>query len=356
MPASSAINVAPRLGEAAVAAVDGTAQTEAILGLPGHVRDALARVAHLRRAGAPATAGVVVAGMGGSAVGARLAIAVLGDRARRPVVVADGYGLPPWTTAADVVLCCSYSGATEETLACYEDARNRGATLVVAATGGALGERAARDGVPVIALPRGLQPRAAVACSLVAALTVAEVAGAAPSLRGELGAAARRLEALAADWGPAGAEDCAPKALARRLHGTVPVITGGGLTAPVAYRWKCQLNENAKVAAFWSVLPEADHNEICGWGACGDVGPFAAVFLEDPAGHARVARRMALTAALARADGVVVERVRARGHSPADRVLSLVLLGDLVSVYLAVLRGADPGDISAINRLKASLS
>jgi glucose/mannose-6-phosphate isomerase len=326
-----------------------------MLGLGAQLRDALARVdaAGLRPVDAPG--GVVVVGMGGSAVGGRLALGALGSRGRRPMAVVDGYQLPPWVGKSTLVLCSSYSGATEETLACYERARARDAPVVAATTGGPLAERARRDGVPVIRLPSGLQPRAAVGYALVSALEVAAVAGAAPPVRDELRAAARLVDALAAEWGPDGSENGEAKRLARCLEGTVPVITGAGLTAPVAYRWKCQCNENAKVPAFWSVLPEADHNEICGWAAAGGLGEFSAVFLEDPGERTEITRRHELTAGLAAAGARTVERVVARGATPLARLLSLVLLGDLVSLYLAVLRGVDPVEIEAIRRLKAAL-
>src|SRR4051812_25633835 len=240
------------LGPDVVAEVDTTAQADAILGLGEQLRDALDRVdsAQLRPMSAPG--GVVVAGMGGSAAGGRLALAALGERQRRPLVVADGYDLPPWVDEDVLVLCSSYSGGTEETLSCYGQARRRGSALVAATTGGPLEERARRDGVPVIPLPTGFQPRAAVGYSVTCALEVAALAGAAPSLRGELEAATESLAALAEQWGPCGPGAGAAKALARRLHRTLPVVTGTAITAPIAYRWKCQLNENAKIPAFAS--------------------------------------------------------------------------------------------------------
>jgi glucose/mannose-6-phosphate isomerase len=345
-----------KLDEVAVAALDSTAQAADIVGVGAQLRDALARVkaAGLRPVDAPG--GVVAAGMGGSAVGARLAWGVLGARARRPLLVTDGYELPSWVGAEALVLCSSYSGGTEETLACYDDARRRGASVIVATTGGALAECARHDGVPVIPLPTGFQPRAAVGYALVTALEVAALAGAAPSLRAELEAAADLVDALSVEWGPDGPEDGDAKTLARRLDGTVPVITGAGLTAPIAYRWKCQLNENAKLPAFWSVLPEADHNEICGWAVAGEAGNLSAVFLEDPDGRPEIARRIALTAELAAAGARTVQRIRARGSGGLERMLSLLLLGDLVSLYLAVLRGVDPVEIAAIAQLKTALS
>jgi glucose/mannose-6-phosphate isomerase len=280
---------------------------------------------------------------------------VLGGRLRRPVTVADGYELPSWVGPGTFVLCSSYSGTTEETLSCYEHAREAAATIVVASTGGPLVSRAYADGVPVIRLPGGLQPRAAVGCSLVCALAAAASCGAAPSLREELEAAARLVDELAVEWGPAADERGLAKELARRLFGAVSVVVGAGSTAPVAYRWKCQLNENAKLPAFCSVLPEADHNEICGWQAAATLGTFGAVFLEDANDRPEIRRRTELTARAALDGGIRVARVTARGDTRLERVLSLVLLGDLVSLYLAVLGETDPVEIRAIHELKAAL-
>jgi glucose/mannose-6-phosphate isomerase len=344
------------LGPLAVAAVDTTGQAADILSLGHHLRDARSRVAAANLPAIDASDGLVVAGMGGSAVGARLALGVLSDDLRRPLVLADGYSLPPWAGADTLVLCSSYSGTTEETLACYEQARDRVAPIVVASCGGPLTERALADGVPVIGLPAGLQPRAAVGYSLVCALAAAAQCGAAPPLRRELVDAAELMDALASEWGPEGPDDGPAKMLARQLVGLAAVIVGTGATVPVAYRWKCQLNENAKVAAFWSSLPEADHNEICGWAAAAEAGAFAAIFLEDDDDPPRARRRVALTAAAAERGARLVRRVSGRGETRLQRLLSLVLLGDLVSLYLAVLRGADPAEIRAIRELKTALA
>jgi glucose/mannose-6-phosphate isomerase len=291
--------------------------------------------------------------MGGSAIGGRLAAGAIGPRLRRPLIVTDGYALPGWSGPDTLVLCSSYSGTTEETLAAYDDAAERGAPRIVATTGGPLAERARRDGVPVIPVPGGFQPRAAVGYSLVSALEVASICGAAPSLGDEVEAAASLAEELAAEWGPDGDEDNEAKALARRLRGTVPVIAGAELAASAAYRWKCQINENAGLPAFASVLPEIDHNEVVGWPAANGL---SAVFLEDPGAHPRNRLRSELTAEQAKAGAVVVERVTARGETPTERLVSLVLLGDLVSLYLAVLRGEDPASIPPIDQLKAALA
>src|SRR3954468_5134235 len=344
------------LDRAAVAAVDSTGQAADILGLPDHLRDALWRVDSAALAPVDAPGGVVVAGMGGSAAGGRLARGALGDRLVRPFAIAGGSPLPSWTGPEQLVLCSSYSGDTEETLSCYDDALERGAPRLVATTGGGLAERARRDGVPVIPLPGGFEPRAAVGYGLVSALEAAALAGAAPSVRDEIEAAADLAEALAQEWGPDGDDDSLAKSIARALNGTVPVIAGAELAAAAAYRWKCQFNENAALPAFASVLPEADHNEVVGWEAAGGLGKFSYVSLQDPETHPRNVLREELTAEIAAAGASPVVRVSARGQSRVERLVSLVLLGDLVSIYAAVLRGADPVDIPAIDSLKAQLS
>lgn len=339
----------------AVAAVDSTGQLAETLGLAEHLRDALWRVESAGAAPVDAPSGLIVAGMGGSAMGGRLALGALGSRLRRPLAIADDYVLPGWAGPRTLVLCSSYSGNTEETLASYDDAAARGAPRLVATTGGELAERARRDRVPVIPIPGGFQPRAAVGYSLVTALEAAALAGAAPSLHAEIEAAADLAGELVLEWGPDAPADSEAKALASALHGTVPVVIGAELAAAAAYRWKCQLNENSGLPAFASALPEADHNEVVGWEGASELAPFSCVLLEDPFAHPRNRLRAELTGRVAGAGAREVVRVSARGESRLERLVSLVLLGDLVSIYLAVLRGVDPASIEALDALKSEL-
>jgi glucose/mannose-6-phosphate isomerase len=344
------------LGPEAIAAADPTRQLQDVLGLPDHLRDALWRVESANLERQDSSAGLIVAGMGGSAIGGALARAALGDRASRSIAVSRSYELPGWTTPETTVLCASYSGDTEETLAAFEAAGAIGARRVVCTTGGRLAADARRAGVPVIPLPGGFQPRAAVGYSFVVALEVAALCGAGESLRSEIDVAAAHAERLIAAWGPDASEDALPKALARGLHGTAPQVCGAGLTVPVAYRWKTQLNENAKVPAAAGELPELDHNEICGWVGAGGIGRFSAVFLDDSDLHPRIRQRIELTRGIIAGSGAVSYRVESIGESATERLISLVLLGDLVSVYLAVLSGTDPAIVGPIDQLKEALA
>jgi glucose/mannose-6-phosphate isomerase len=340
----------------AIAGVDSTGQLADVLGLPEHLRDALWRVesANLKPVDCPG--GLVVAGMGGSAIGGLLARAVLGDRCSRPIAVARDYGVPSWATPDTAVLCSSYSGDTEETLAAYEAAGALGAHRIVCTTGGRLAQNARADGVPVIPLPGGFQPRAAVGYSLVVSLEVAALVGAGEPLHTEIDVAAAHAEQLVSQWGPDAPEDSLAKRLARSLHGTTPQIAGAGLTAPVAYRWKTQLNENTKSPAFAAELPELDHNELVGWQGAPAVGRFSVVFLDDCDLHPRVRERIRLTQELIGDSAVASERVESIGKTAIERLVSLVLLGDLVSIYMAILEGRDPVQIDALVELKRRLA
>ncbi len=339
------------LDRAAIDAVDGDGMLDDVLNQPHQLEDALWRVESAGVLPLDPRSGLVVCGMGGSAIGADLASGAIGDRARRPMITSREYAPPPWVSEDTLVLCSSDSGDTEETLAAYAAAGERGAPRVVMTTGGQLAEAARADGVPVIGIPSGMQPRAAVAYMTVGALEVAALAGVTDSLRDEIDAAAALLRELAEEWGPGGDADSEPKALARALQGQVPVVYGAELTTPVGVRWRAQLNENAETAAFDGVLPEMDHNEICGWGQ----PTFTAMFLEDEEQHPRVKERIELTADVVAAAGSPVERVRARGQTRTERVLSLVFLGDLLSLYLAVLNGVDPTPVARIEDLKQRL-
>jgi glucose/mannose-6-phosphate isomerase len=352
----SAPTAVEELSRAAIAQVDTSDQLGDVLALPEQLRDAVWRVESAIMQDWDTPAGLVVAGMGGSAIGGALARAALGDHLSRPIFVTRGYGLPTWTTPDTMVLCASYSGDTEETLACYESAGALGAKRMVVTTGGRLAELARAEDVPVIPLPGGFQPRAAVAYMVVAALEVAALCGAGPRLTPEIDVAASHTEQLVAEWGPETPEDSLAKEIARGLSGTTPVMAGAGLTTAVAYRWKTQINENAKQPAFFHELPELDHNELAGWEGARDVGRFSAVFLDDSDAHPRVKERMDLTERLIAGNAAASFRVETRGETAIERVISLVLLGDLVSIYMAALRGVDPGPVKAIDELKAALA
>jgi glucose/mannose-6-phosphate isomerase len=326
--------------------VIGGDMVDAVRAMPDHLRDALWRI-ESARAGTMEAPAAFVCGMGGSAIGGDLAAAALSDRLTKPFEVARGYELPSWAPSGSAVLCSSYSGDTEETLACYAAAEALGAQRLVATTGGELAEGARRDGVPVIGLPAGLQPRAAVGYMFCVSAELAALALAGPRIHTEIDAAASHLNE--------GFEAAASRAsgLAAEIGDATLIVYGSDLTAPVAYRWKTQVNENAKLPAFCSVLPEADHNELEGWS--GADGRFAAIFLEDRDQHPRERRRIELTAKAIEPHAAAVISVETEGETRTERVLHGVMLGDLVSIELAGARGVDPISVEVIEDFKREM-
>jgi glucose/mannose-6-phosphate isomerase len=319
---------------------------DAVRAMPDHLRDALWRIESASTSTMEAPA-AFVCGMGGSAIGGDLAGAALADRLTKPTMVIRSYELPSWAPAGSAVLCSSYSGDTEETLACYAAAEALGAQRLVATTGGELAEAARGDGVPVIGLPAGLQPRAAIGYTFCCAAELIALALAGPRINTEIDAAASHLgQAFEA-------VEARARKIAAEIGDATPVIYGSDVTAPVAYRWKTQVNENAKMPAFSATLPEADHNEIEGWS--GADGGFAAIFLQDRDQHPRERKRFELTAKAIAPYAAAVIEVETEGETRTQRVLHAVMLGDLVAIELANGRGVDPLAVDLLEGFKKEM-
>ncbi|MGW4562791.1 SIS domain-containing protein [Streptomyces sp. NPDC004561] len=339
------------LARPAVEQADPRRMIDDVVAQPAHLRDALdlLREVELPRGDFPG--GLVVCGVGGSGLAGDVTSAVLGPRARRPVHTVRDYRPWPWLDGNTLVLCPSYSGNTDITLEYFTAAREAGAAVVALTGGGRLAELAAGRGTPLVRVPAGYQPRAVTSYAIVTALACAAAAGAGPDLREEIADAADFLQELVEEWGPQSPPDSLAKKLARDLTGTTALVYGTGPTAAVAHRWKTQLNETGKQAAFASEVLEADHHELCVWDHL-DPARWSAVFLADPADqHPRALHRLELTAQLVAGTGAAAHWIPARGATRIQRVLSLVLLADFVSVYAAALSGVDPSDIPLISRL-----
>jgi glucose/mannose-6-phosphate isomerase len=336
------------------AAVDPRKFGELIRGFAGQVADAVRLADHVRVPGERPRA-VCLLGMGGSAVAGDLLGALVRPLAPFPVHVVRGYTVPAWVGPDTVVVASSYSGHTEETLAAFEAARARTARLLVVSSGGELGAWAEREGVPWLRVPAGFPPRAALAFLLLPLVVLLERLGGGVGLPAEREEAVAVLTALGAALAPEvpTAENPA-KALALRLAGRVPAIYGSELTGPVAYRWRTQLEENAKVLAVSGALPEMNHNAIEAWGA-GPGSAWTVVLLRDPGEHPRVVRRLALTREIVGAHAPVHE-AWAQGQGRLARLLSLVLQGDWTSYYVAIARGVDPWAVERLEALKRRMA
>jgi glucose/mannose-6-phosphate isomerase len=301
---------------------------------------------------------VAVCGMGGSAIAGDVLRALARPRLKIPFDVIRSPELPAYCGPRTLVVCSSYSGDTAETLAAFDEAIRRGCRVVPVTSGGALARRAAAHGLGVVPLPPGLlAPRAAVGHLVGATLGALVAMGLLPEARDDVAETVAELRVLAERLGPGRPSHENPaKDLAHRLRERVPIVWGAeGIPAVAALRWKTNLNENAKVPAFASALPELAHNEVAGWSPGSGRG-FFLVALRDEGEHPDVAARVPLSIEIAEEAGAQAEEVWSAGRSPLARLFSLVAMGDLVSVYLALLRGVDPTPIEAIDRLKRALA
>ena len=302
---------------------------------------------------------VVVAGMGGSAIGAEIASAHLSGVMGVPFLVVRNYELPAFVGRDTLVVAASYSGNTEETLAAYCDAHARGASVACITTGGALAAAGEADGHDVLRIPAGFPPRAALGYGLVPLLILLGRLGLSPDPARDVEDAVEASVEAAESWGGGvPAERNAAKRLALWLEGGVQVVYGTTpRTAAVASRWCGQLSENAKVVAHRADIPEMNHNELVGWS--GDrplAGAARVVLLREAGDHPRNALRADFTRREVERAGAVSCEARGGGSGSLGRIVSLVLMGDLVSVYLAALAGADPTPVEPIGRLKKELA
>jgi glucose/mannose-6-phosphate isomerase len=343
---------------AALRAADPGGMLDAVLALAPQCREGYALGSSVEGPPSDGATSLAFCGMGGSAIAGDVIAAVCGDRLGIPIAVLRTPELPAFCGPDTLVLASSYSGNTAETLAQFEQAVERGCRVLAITSGGELARRAEERGVPSLRLPEGFaMPRAAFGYLALAPLGALARFGLVPSLERELEDAIVVLERVVQASGPDVPSRANPaKSLALRVGERVPVIWGAeGVASVAASRWKAQWNENAKLPAFSSALPELDHNEVVGWSE-GRGRAFFLLTLRHEGEHPEVSARIPLSVEIARSAGMDVEEVWAHGRSALARLLELVLLGDLTSTYLALSRDVDPSPIDAIVRLKRALS
>jgi glucose/mannose-6-phosphate isomerase len=324
---------------------------ELVLGLPDQLRWGL-DVAPVEVAPADH---IVVVGMGGSGMAGRVAT-LLADESPAVVLVHQDYGIPSWSVSKGaLVVAVSYSGNTTETVSAVEQALASGLPVAAVSTGGAVGGLAAEAGFPLVEVPAGHQPRAALGYQVAATAAVLRGAGAVADPRADLSAAAEVVEGLL-DGGAGPGWELAID-LAEALVDRIPLIVGGqGVASIAAGRWATQFHENAKRAAFAATIPEMDHNLLAALAATvPEPGRLGVIGLFDPAGSAANDRRIRLT--LDRLGPKVARsgEVFAQGTGALERVAALIAVGDVASVALAERLGVDPVEVEALEAFKRSL-
>ena len=284
---------------------------------------------------------IVVAGMGGSAVGGDL-LKIYMHNAKIPVFVVRDYKVPNFVDENTLVFAVSYSGNTEETLSSFEDALKKKAKIVAVTSGGILETKAKK----AIKIPGGLQPRAALGYTFFPVLGVLANSNIVDVKNNEI---TEMLDTLSKvqefkNFG---------EKLAKKIQNRIPIIYASDLFGAVAYRWKTQINENSKSPAFCHTFSEMNHNEIAAYQTMGK-DRFISIFIKDREDNERIKKRMEITKEII-SSRVDVEEAFTKGDSLLSRIFSGIYYGDFVSYYLALEKKIDPTPVTVIENLKKRL-
>jgi glucose/mannose-6-phosphate isomerase len=300
---------------------------------------------------------VVFAGMGGSALAAVVAKSWPG--CKLPFEVCRQYQIPAYVSSNTLFIASSYSGNTEETLAALAEAEAKSARIIAITRGGKLQEIAAQKKYPILQLPDTGQPRFSVFAGLKAVAAIFEAANLSNQAKTleELQQAANFLQFANKVWLPTvpSAQNPAKK-LALELAGKSPVIYAGPFLAPAAYKWKIDLNENAKNIAWWNELPEFDHNELIGWSSHPTQKPYETIELRSKLEHPRVQKRFAAGEKLLSGRRPAPHVIEVQGSTVLEQLLWAINFGDFVSIYLALLNNVDPTPVDLVEKFKRELT
>jgi len=302
--------------------------------------------------------GLVISGMGGSAISGDIAATLLRGIAKFPVSVNRNYTLPAFVGKDTLLITLSYSGNTEETISSFKEALSRGASIISVTSGGEIAELCAKNKIPVIRIPKGLPPRAALGYLLSPVLYILYKLGIAPEMKNDLESAVKLLKQLAKKRGQSSPlRDNEVKQLAVKLSGKLPVLAGSdGTTGVAALRWKTQFNENSKETVVYAVFPELNHNDMVNFSFLKPgQHSYCMVLLRDEGDIERMKKRIEITKSLVSGYVGGITEVWSQGDSMLERLMSLIQFGDLLSVYIAILKGIDPTPVDIIEKLKKEL-
>ena len=301
---------------------------------------------------------IVIAGMGGSAIGGDINNMLLRDDLAIPLIVSRNYNIPKWANKHTLVIVSSYSGDTEETLSAFDDALLKECQTIGITTGGTLLKKISGNNLDHIMMPKGLQPRAALAYSFVPMLYLfLELGLIEIDLHNNLINSVTLLKSVRDSY-RYNDENNKTWTLSNKIYNTIPIIYGESEnTSIIALRWSNQLCENSKMLSFCNELPEFNHNEIVGWeNNRSIIEKLSIIWLNDESNHERIDIRQEITSKIL--DNVVDKQfeISLNGNTRFERLLHLIHFGDWVSLWCAYLHNTDPSPVEKIANLKNELS
>ncbi|MBM3709895.1 MAG: bifunctional phosphoglucose/phosphomannose isomerase [Actinobacteria bacterium] len=303
--------------------------------------------------------GMAILGMGGSGFTGDIIKSLIIDHVEIPVEIVKGYDLPAFINKDWLVIAVSYSGNTEETISAANQALQKNCEFLCVASGGKIEEIALKNGKCFVRLPSGFQPRGASGYLFFTTYLVLKNLGIVNVNDIEIEEALNLIRKKSEIYKRGIDTDNNPaKKLALKLFNNMPVIYGtDGYLSAVAFRWKCEFNENSKYPGFWAEFPELNHNETVGWENLKDITKnFVLIVFRDAQARERIKVRIKTTIQLIKSQFRDVVEIDVEGKTKLAKALSTMYLGDITSVYLALLGGVDPTPVERISVLKAELA
>jgi len=300
---------------------------------------------------------IIICGLGGSAIGGDLLRSYLHYECKVPIFINRNYFLPAFADESTLVIISSYSGDTEESLSSYEDAVKKGCKIICSTSGGKLAILAETQNRLTIRLPRGYQPRCALAYSFFPMLMLFGKLGLIEDKTPGIFNVIDLMKRRAFQFSHLDESRNNAIRIAKHLQGKIPVIYSSCDLLDIAnLRWRCQIEENAKCLAYGNLIPEMNHNEIVGWQQNPEVTKnFAIIFLYDKDDNPRISKRMHVTMDLIKENSGLQVEVDGEGNTKLERIFDVIYIGDWVSYYLAIFYKQDPSPIEKINILKNKL-
>jgi len=350
--------------------IDKSGMLKVCMKMPEHCRDAIQRA---KRTKIPKKVKVsekitiqykrpqhiLVLGMGGSAIGGEILRDWLRNRTSIPIEVCRDYVLPAYANKDTLVFAVSYSGNTDETLSAFVEAINRGCMTIAITSGGHLLSFSEKLGIPYVKIPGGMPaPRVAIPYLFFPLPVLMKKMGILFDIQEETEEALKVLEELSQEIGQrTPTKNNLAKKLALELEGTIPVVYGFRQYEALARRLKAEFNENAKIPCRQDVFPELNHNEVMGWEAPEAVTKqFSVVLLRDRKEPPEIKHKIEATKDLALKKAQKILEIYARGEKNLAKILSILHVGDLASVYLAILRKTDPTPVETITKIKKEMT
>lgn len=323
---------------------------ELIAAFPGQLEEAL-RIGQNYSFKSPSEtpANVLLTGLGGSGIGGSIIQNYVADKLKVPFTVNKDYFIPAFVNSGTLVIVCSYSGNTEETLQAMKQAIKAKATVVCITSGGEIEALAAKKGYDCIVVPGGMPPRTCVGYSIVGILFVLRHFGLLktkfiPEIQASIDLLNAETKALARK----------AQTIAKKLDGKFPIIYASQPFEGLAVRVRQQINENSKMLASHGVIPEMNHNELVGWRDKDD--RYAVVLLRNEDDYERVQTRMEINKKIIKKYTPNIIELYSKGNSYFEKLFYFIHLTDWVSLYLSELHGVDATEVQVIDYLKSSLA